>query len=60
MEQVKQKDIDKDGKLAMISKDDIKQNIGRSPDEADCIMMRMYFEIKPTRIPTGMKVAKHG
>jgi phage terminase large subunit len=42
---IKQKDIDKDGKLAIIPKDEIKKIIGRSPDEADCIMMRMWFEI---------------
>ena len=45
MEQVKQKDIDKDGKVALISKDVVKQNIGRSPDEWDSIMMRYYFEL---------------
>ena len=45
MEQIKQKDIDKDGKLSVISKDVIKQNIGRSPDEWDSIMMRMYFDL---------------
>ena len=38
---------DKDGKLSVISKDKIKLNIGRSIDEADCIMMRMLFELKP-------------
>ena len=42
---IKQKDIDKDGKLAIIPKDEIKKIIGRSPDEADCLMMRMWFEI---------------
>jgi phage terminase large subunit len=47
LEQIKQKDIDKDGKLMIIPKDAIKQNIGRSPDYADCLMMRMYFELKP-------------
>ena len=47
MEQVKQKDIDKDGKIALISKDVVKQNIGRSPDEWDSIMMRYYFELEP-------------
>ena len=45
MEQVKQKDIDKDGKIALVSKDIIKKNIGRSPDEWDSIMMRYYFEL---------------
>jgi hypothetical protein len=48
MEQVKQKDIDKDGKIALVSKDIVKQNIGRSPDEWDSIMMRYWFELAPT------------
>lgn len=48
--QVKQKDIDKDGKIALIGKDIIKNNIGRSPDIADALMMRMYFELKPSVI----------
>ena len=47
MEQVKQKDIDKDGKIALVSKDVVKQMIGRSPDEWDSIMMRYYFELEP-------------
>lgn len=47
MEQVKQKDIDKDGKIALVSKDVVKNNIGRSPDEWDSIMMRYYFELEP-------------
>ena len=47
MEQVKQKDIDKDGKVAIVSKDVVKELIGRSPDEWDSIMMRYYFELKP-------------
>ncbi|HPV56717.1 MAG TPA: hypothetical protein PKW61_06285, partial [Tenuifilaceae bacterium] len=46
--EVKQKDIDKDGKLMIVPKDLIKRNLGRSPDDADSIMMRMYFEIKPS------------
>ena len=47
MEQVKQKDIDKDGKVALVSKDVVKEMIGRSPDEWDSIMMRYYFELIP-------------
>lgn len=43
--EVKQKDADKDSKLQIVPKDDIKRNIGRSPDDADCLMMRMYFEL---------------
>jgi hypothetical protein len=48
MEQVKIKDIDKDGRLGIVSKDKVKENIGRSPDEWDSIMMRMYFDIQKT------------
>ena len=35
-----------DAKLAVISKDEIKEQLGRSPDFADMLMMRMYFEFK--------------
>ena len=37
-------DIDKDSTLKVISKQDIKAKIGRSPDDADAIMLRMAFE----------------
>lgn len=47
MEQIKQKDIDKDGKIRLIPKDVIKENIGRSPDDWDSIMMRYLFELTP-------------
>jgi phage terminase large subunit len=47
MEQVKQKDIDKDGKIMLVGKDVVKANIGRSPDEWDSIMMLYYFELQP-------------
>jgi len=47
MEQVKQKDIDKDGKVSLVSKEVVKQMIGRSPDEWDSIMMRYWFELTP-------------
>lgn len=47
MEQIKQKDIDKDGKIMLVGKDIVKQMIGRSPDEWDSIMMRYYFELAP-------------
>lgn len=44
MEQVKLKDIDKDGKMNIIPKDEVKALIGRSPDDWDTIMMRERFE----------------
>jgi phage terminase large subunit len=46
MEQVKLKDIDKDGKQGIVPKDRVKELIGRSPDEWDSIMMRYWFELK--------------
>lgn len=36
-------------KKAIVSKPDIKLDIGRSPDFADIFMMRMLFELKPPR-----------
>jgi hypothetical protein len=47
LEQVKAKDIDKDGKMAIIPKDKVSELLGRSPDFSDTMMMRMYFEFKP-------------
>lgn len=47
LEQIKQKDPDKDGKLLIIGKEVIKERIGRSPDATDMIMMRMKYEINP-------------
>ncbi len=49
MEQVKQKNIDKDGKISLVGKDVVKQNIGRSPDDWDSIMMRYYFDLDPNK-----------
>ena len=45
LEQVRTKDADKDNKLQIIPKDIVKDIIGRSPDYADALSMRMFFEI---------------
>lgn len=45
LEQIKGESIDSDQKLKVISKDKIKEVIGRSPDYADTLMMRMWFEV---------------
>ena len=42
-------DQDPERKLDCKSKGDIKQDIGRSPDWRDMILMRVYFELKPER-----------
>jgi phage terminase large subunit len=50
LEQVKMKDLNSDMKKGVVQKDIVKQNIGRSPDISDAIMMRMFFELVPKRI----------
>lgn len=47
LEQVKQHNMDKDGKRAVLPKDKVKELIGRSPDFSDTIMMREWFELVP-------------
>lgn len=49
LEQLKSYKSDNDGKIRILPKSEIKQNIGRSPDYRDMIMMRYYFELKPRR-----------
>ena len=44
-EQVRMKDADKDNKLQIIPKETVKDIIGRSPDFADALAMRMFYEI---------------
>lgn len=50
LEQVKSRDADKDGKIKLIKKEDVKQVLGRSPDISDMLAMRMYFEVMPQKI----------
>ena len=50
LEVIQMKDVDKDNKLSIIGKDKIKEHIGRSPDIADALMMRCYFELNKTKI----------
>lgn len=47
LEQVKRHNIDKDRKLSVLPKEKIKELIGRSPDYADALMMRLYFDLEP-------------
>lgn len=43
---LRQKDIDSDGKLALKKKEDVKSELGKSPDIADMILMRQFLELK--------------
>lgn len=45
LEQVQSDTTTDEGKLKIISKDQIKSNIGRSPDYSDSLSMRMYFTL---------------
>jgi hypothetical protein len=46
LESIKRKDVeDNEKKFQVISKDDIKEIIGRSPDFADSLMMRFVFDL---------------
>lgn len=48
LSQIKQANIDREGKISLISKEQMKEALGRSPDDADSLMMRMFFEIRKT------------
>jgi hypothetical protein len=57
LDQIKQKDKSDDSKPAIIPKSDIKEQLGRSPDYADILMMRMYFEFKaPEEVEEGIRL----
>lgn len=43
---IKLKDLDKDKRISVQSKDEIKKVLGRSNDLSDCMMMRMLQEVK--------------
>ena len=40
--------LDKDTKIWIIKKEDIIKKLGRSPDVADMLMMRMFYELYKT------------
>ena len=46
LEYIKSAKMDNEGKKQIIAKEKVKQTIGRSPDFADALMMRMFFELK--------------
>ncbi len=43
---IKLKDVDRDNKVQVASKEEMKKILGKSPDISDALMMRMYYEIK--------------
>lgn len=53
LEQWKQKELNSDMKKGMMSKKNIAEAIGRSPDFGDTILMRYWFELKPKFVTTA-------
>jgi len=47
---LRQKDIDKDGKLQIKPKDEVKIDLGRSPDIGDTLIYRAWFELRKEAI----------
>lgn len=45
LEQLKQKNVDADGRKGIVNKDTVKSIIGRSPDYRDMLLMREWFEL---------------
>jgi hypothetical protein len=54
---VKLKDIDKDNKVGVMSKDEMKKILGKSPDLSDSLMMRMMLEIKNNKTTKKYSIA---
>ena len=45
------KDVESENKVRLESKDDLKKRLGHSPDYADAIMMRMYWQLNKSNSP---------
>ena len=43
---LQERDVDMEGKKKMVTKEDIKAELGRSPDIGDTFLMRMWWELK--------------
>lgn len=46
LQQFKRRDSDREGKLKVVKKEDIKSALGHSPDIGDTICMRSYFDLR--------------
>ncbi len=53
LEVIKMRNMDKDTKLNVLDKATIKDLIGRSPDYADALMMRMRFTLQSSGFTSG-------
>jgi hypothetical protein len=47
LDMIRRRHPDSDSRLSVTSKEEIQRQHGISPDYADMVMMRMYFELHP-------------
>lgn len=59
LEQIKRHNADKDAKLQVTPKEEVKEHLGRSPDFGDALMMRMIFLLKRPYTPYISALSKH-
>ncbi len=50
LQQFKRRDAQRDGKLKITKKEDMKVALGRSPDCGDTMMMRSYFDLREREV----------
>lgn len=55
LEQIKRDRVDQDSKLYILSKEKVKQILGRSPDVGDTLIMRVALDLLPKAEPTQEK-----
>ena len=55
---LKTKEVDNDKKLQLKSKEDVKKELGRSPDLGDGLIMRMWFELRRDAIDEDPNMEK--
>lgn len=58
LEHIKSKNKDRDVKLQVISKEEVKQELGRSPDFSDTAIMRMLLEYPNKKKASGVKIIR--
>lgn len=51
LDQIRSRDADKENKIALKRKEEVKKDLGRSPDYSDMIMMREFFELDHSNLP---------
>jgi hypothetical protein len=56
LERIKARDVEKDGKLKIVSKDEITEHLGRRSDFADMLAVRLWLELDKSPEPGVRKL----